>query len=144
MQDNVQTDVTCNVQDDAVIFQKNQQQKFSHEDFVEVYNDTVTSLGNVRNKIEQMEENNSEMLEQHDEALTVLHTALESEEMEDGELEANTISEEAMNVYQELKQNEQQLRQMEQRRDLILEQLESMRPAAEQVKEDGDELKEYE
>lgn len=140
MPENIQQDTNVQVlqNGDKIKHVNEQSQVFKAEDYVDVYNDTVQNLFQMRKQLENLEEQTAEILDQHSEAMETVHTIIEDEEQEDTELEPNSLTSNHFQKYQELQQKKEQREQMQQQVARIEEQLDSMRGAVERVAEEDD------
>lgn len=146
MPSQVQSDITVNETENGIKFTKTQHQMFDKEPFLDVYNDTVTNLENIKDQIEGIEKQILNTQEEHSEELDQIHTMLSEEPQEEAELEPSTVSDEALSAYQDMKQQSQKMDQMKAQVRQIIEQLEAMEPLAEKVANtlEEKEAKEYE
>lgn len=138
--DNVNTDINSNVVQNEdgshdVIYQRNQNQRFSGEDFVQVYNDTIQNLRNVMDNIKDSEEEITDMLGEKEEAMNLIHGLVESEQqtLEDIEISEDSLTVDDINAFMQLQQKKQQKQQLVNQEASIRNQLHDMKEAARRV-----------
>lgn len=126
---------------ETVTYHSERSQKFSADDYVAVYNDTVNQLQSHLNQLENLQEEIEKMLDEKTEAMHIIHTLVESEEQDDAELERNSLTVDDLNAFMQLQQKNQQKKQIQNQVQQTRKQVSSMRGAAERLADD-DELEE--
>jgi len=112
-------------------------QIFKPEDYVEIYDNTVEQVEQIKKDIKKLEQEIEETIDEHEDEMAAIHTLLDSEEQNEPEtLEAGAVSTEAFEVFQELQQKKQQREQMLDRKTQIMQELDSMENVVEEVREE--------
>jgi len=112
-------------------------QIFKPEDYVEIYDNTVEQVEGIKEDIEELEEEIENQLDQYEESMAAIHTLLAEEEQNQPEyLEADALTSEDFDRFQQLKQKKQQRQKMMDRKDQIEMELSSMEEAVEEVREE--------
>lgn len=142
-QHNVNRDISANVSPDGekVTYTSQNSQVFEADDFISVYNDTITQLETQLNQLENSEQQIEELLEEKEEAMQIIHTLVESEPQNDAQLEPDSLTVDDLNAFMQLQQKQQQRNQKQQQIEQIRIQIDNMQGAAERLADD-EELKE--
>lgn len=146
MPKNVQEDTNVQVIDngDKIKHTNEQSQVFPAEDYVQVYNDTLQNLHQLRMQLERIEDQIGEIMEEKNAEMGAIHTLIEDEPQEEPEtLEVNAITGQDLQDYQELQQQKEQREQLLQQQERLESQIESMKGAVERIA-DEDEIKSME
>jgi len=126
-------------QDGKIAHNFTRSQIFKPEDYLEIYDNTVEQVEQIKNQIKDLEEEIEDELEEHNEAMAAIHTLLAEEEQNRPEyLEENSIEKKDIERFQELQQKKQQREQMLDRKTQIEMELDSMEPVAEKIREEMD------
>lgn len=143
------SNTTIRRQDDQVVFNNEQTQRFSEKDFVQVFNDNVQNYNNLLDQLNQFKDQREEIMDQHSEELARIHYMLgmEGPEVDEAKLEGG-VSEEALQQKNQLDQLKEQIGQLKSQKERLEEQLGQMQDVAEEVindvEDDDLELAEYE
>jgi len=144
MPNNYTSDFVVNDTGENVVIINENTQNFGHDDFLQVYEDTIQNLENLQGNLEDTEEEMADMLDEKEDAMNILHTIVnEVETGEEGpapELEKNSLTIDDLNAFMQLQQKQQQAEQQRQQIQQIEDRVEQMRPVAEKLAEDEDDL----
>ena len=139
MPKNYTTDFTVKDTGENIIITNENTQNFSHDDFLQVYEDTMQNLENLQGNLEDTEEEMAEMLDEKEDAMHTLHTLIKSEESKDFvELEEDSLTVDDLNAFMQLQQKRQQAEQQRQQIQQIENQVEKMQPVAEKLADEDD------
>jgi chromosome segregation ATPase len=145
---NTESDTTVmhDADQEIVTIQNTKTQKFSEDDFVQVYEDNLTNYENLLNKEEQMEEQREQILNENTEELAAINFALGNdtpyeEEIEEIEDIQGQLDDGAFEKHKQLEQIKQQMIQLKSQKDQLEEQLDEMSDVAEMV---GEEVESFE
>lgn len=131
MPKNSDTTVLRDKENEIVTIQNTATQKFSEENFIDVYEDNKQNYENLMGKIDHFEEEREELFEENEEQLDTLNKLLDGEEVDDPELDESTFQ-----VHQKLQQFRDQLDQLHNQRHTLEEQLEEMSDVAVELDEE--------
>lgn len=109
------------------------------ESLVEIYNNHVNQLQDMKENIGKIEEEMEEVLQDEDNNMAELHTVLRSEPQNTGKVDPNTVTEEDLNHFQDLQEKKQRREQFQQSVQQIEEFLDDIQSTAEDVAEQVDE-----
>lgn len=139
---NRESDTTIRRKNGNVIFTNQQTQTFSEEDFVRVYNDNKQNMENLQQQKQQMEEQREEILDEAGEELGALNYVMGNDTPFDPETEnlEGALGDEAFEKHQKLEQLKEQIENLNSQEERLHEQLDSMRPVAEEIVEENEDL----
>ena len=137
-------DSTLNVtrrQDGKIAHNFTRSQIFKPEDYLEIYDNTVEQVEQIKDQINELETEIEDKMEEHNEAMAAIHTMLASEDQSEPDyLEENVIEKSDLERFQELQQKKQQREQLLDRKTQIQMELDSMESVAEQIREEKEDV----
>jgi hypothetical protein len=114
-------------------------QVFDPEDYIEIFDNTVEQVEDLEEDIDEIEEEIEEEMEENNEAMAAIHTLLESEDQEEPDyLDPDVVTKSDLETFKELQQKKQQRENMLNRKTQIRQELDSMEPVVEELKEEMD------
>lgn len=126
-------------QDGKIAHNFTRSQIFKPEDYLEIFDNTVEQVEQIKTQINDLEEEIEEEMDEHNDAMAAIHTLLAEEEQNEPDyLEENVIEKSDIERFQELQQKKQQREQMLDRKTQIKKELDSMEPVAEEIREEMD------
>lgn len=145
MPEDIQRNISVDVANGKVVYKNHQSQRFSPEDFVDVYNDTVNQYNMLHQQHESLQNDIEDILNSNEDAMQALHKIIEEEPQGGEPVKQDAISVDDINAYTDLKEKRQQKDQLSNQMAQIKNQIAEMRPAAEQAADNpGEELAETE
>lgn len=143
-QNNINTDIVANVVENQdgtqdVVYQREQSQRFSGEDFVQVYNDTIQNLKNIQNNVEGTQEEIQDVLDEKEDAMAQIHAFEKNQPQEDTQPQINGATLDDLNAFMQLQQKKQQLEQQKAKARNLRSQIHDMKSAAEAVADNPEE-----
>ena len=140
MPKNYDTDFTVTDSGEDILIANENTQRFKREDFVELYEDTLNRLKQLQSQYENTEEETVEMLDEKEDAMHIIHSLVKTEEAnsdEEPDYQPNSLTVDDLNAFMQLQQKKQQQQQTVNQLEQVRDQLESMRPVADKISEEG-------
>lgn len=115
-------------------------QVFEAEHYITVYDDSLQNLEQLKNRVEQLEEEIKETLEENNDQMNILHNLLKGEDQNDlEEIYPNSLEESTVEKYFEIREKKDQKENLLKQVERLEEQIENMKSAVDAI---SDEVKE--
>lgn len=140
------SDTTVRRNNGKVVINNTATQTFEEEDFVDVYEDNLTNYNNLLNRIEQMQDQRQDILDENEEELAAINYVLGNETPYEGEVEEleNAVTEDAFQMHEQVSQINNNIDQLRSQKQTLEEQLGAMSDVAVEISDDVEDFEEKE